>query len=100
MKMPLFAPEEVRAVLQEAKKSSAYGSNGCPSKFLKYFPELSAPLCHLFNMSMKQQAVPQARKLANILPMYKGKGSKSNVSNYRPISQTHVFLQTNETNFS
>ena len=97
MKMLLFSREEVRAVLKEAKNSSACGPDSCPSKFLKHFPEFLTPLCHLFNMSMRQQTVSQAWKLANVLPIYKGKRSKLDVSNYRPISLTNFvrFLQTN-----
>jgi len=96
MDMPLFVPEEVRAVLLETKNSSACGPDGCPSKFLKLFPELCIPLCSLFNMSMRQKAVPQAWKLANVVPIYKGKGSKLDVSNYRPISLTNVFCKLME----
>jgi exonuclease III len=96
MDMPVFAPEEVRAVLLEAKNSNACGPDGCSSKFLKFFPELCVPLCKLFNMSMRQQAVPQAWKLANVVPIYKGKGSKLDVTNYRPISLTNVFCKLME----
>ena len=73
MKMPLFTPEEVRTALKEAKNSRACSPDDCPSIFLKQFPELCTPLCHLFNMSMRQQAVPQAWKVANVVPIYKGK---------------------------
>ena len=45
---------------------------------------------------MRQQAVPQAWKLANVVPIYKGKGSKLDVSNYRPISLTNVFCKLME----
>jgi hypothetical protein len=97
MDMTPFVPDEVRTVLKEASNSSACGPDGCPSKFLKKFPELCVPLCNLFNMSMSQQAVPQAWKLANVIPVYKGKGSKLDVSNYRPISLTNVYCKLMET---
>ena len=47
-------------------------------------------------MSIRQQAVPQAWKLANVVPIYKGTGSKLDVSNYRPISLTNVFCKLME----
>ena len=96
MKMLLFTPEEVRMALKEAKNSRACDPNGCPSIFLKQFPELCTLLCHLFNKSTRQQAIPQAWKLANVVPIYKGKGSKLDVSNYRPISLTNVFCKLME----
>ena len=96
IKMTLFAPEKVRAVLKEAKNSSACGPNDCPSKFLKHISELCTSLCHLFNLSMRQQAVPQTWKLANVVTIYKGKGTKSDVSNYRPISLPNVVCKLME----
>ena len=83
--------------LKEAKNSRACGPNGFPSKFLKHFHELFTPLCHLSNMSMRQQAVPQAWKLNNVVPLYKGKGSKLDVSKYRSFNLTNVFCKLMET---
>ena len=94
--MPVYAPEEVRAVLKEAKNCSACGLDCCLFKFLKHFPELCTPLCHLFKMSMRQQATPQAWKLARVVPIYKGKEFKSDVSHYKPISLTNIFCKLME----
>ena len=48
-------------------------------------------------MSIRQRALPSAWKLALVVPIYKGKGSKLNVENYRPISLTNVFSKLMET---
>ena len=64
--------------------------------FLKKFPELCVPLCDLFNMSIQQGIVPKAWKIANVIPIFKGKGSALDVKNYRPISLTNVFCKTLE----
>ena len=45
---------------------------------------------------MRQQAIPNARKLANVVPIFKGKGSKMSVNNYRPISLTIIFFKIME----
>jgi hypothetical protein len=51
---------------------------------------LSGPLAYLFNCSFSTGVVPDQFKLATVIPIYK-KGSKSVVSNYRPISLLSVF---------
>ena len=48
-------------------------------------------------MSIRQRALPSAWKLAHVVPIYKGKGSKLNVENYRPISFINVFCKLMET---
>jgi hypothetical protein len=62
MNMPHFTPDEIRAALAALKNSSSCGPDGCPTKILKLFPELSLPLTDIFNMSMKQQRIPMAWK--------------------------------------
>ena len=37
--------------------------------------------------------VPGDWKLANVSPIYKGKGGSDNVANYRPISVTKCFIK-------
>ena len=50
--------------------------------------EVSIPLTLLFQKSMDMGKLPVDWKLANITPIYKSKGSKESVENYRPISLT------------
>ena len=49
---------------------------------------ISKHLVHLFNVSLRTASVPKYWKMACVTPIYKGKGSKSDPSNYRPISIT------------
>ena len=63
------------------------------SKFLRLFPELCVPLASIFNLSITQQRVSNAWKLANVVLIYKSKGSKAQVENYRLISLTNVFCK-------
>ena len=46
---------------------------------------LSAPLCNLFNFSLRTGQVPSSWKEAHVTPIHK-KNDPSDVSNYRPIS--------------
>ena len=43
-------------------------------------------LCNIFNASLQTGVIPRDLKMARITPVYKGKGSKYEESNYRPIS--------------
>lgn len=47
---------------------------------------LVASLTTLFNLSLQQQNIPSDLKNARVTPIYKGKGSVEDPSNYRPIS--------------
>ncbi len=96
MSLPIFSPADVRKALLAFKNSSSCGPDGCSIKFLKLFPELCLPLSEIFNMSLKQQVVPSAWKVANVIPIFKGKGSKLSTDNYRPISLTNVFCKLME----
>ena len=43
------------------------------------------PITNLINLSLEQGIVPDAMKLAKVIPIYKAK-SRESFSNYRPIS--------------
>ena len=60
---------------------------GIDAKLLHISREyISSSLCSLYNISLNEGYVPDDWKIAKITPIYKGKGSKLDPSNYRPIS--------------
>lgn len=66
------------------KKST--GPDGIPNEFLKRYAEwVSKFLTIIFQASINQCSFPRAWKRAKIIPIHKS-GSKSEVTNYRPIS--------------
>ena len=48
-------------------------------------PNLTVPLLHIFNISLKQGVFPDKLKIARVLPVFKT-GNATSVSNYRPYS--------------
>ena len=91
------------------------GPNGLPTKILLMFKELiSIPLSIIFNISQSTGTFPELLKLSKTIPVFK-KGSKMDVSNYRPISllsninkifeklmyaRVYKFLEENKTLYS
>ena len=68
-----------------AKSSSGY--DGISSQTLKkVYPSIKSPLLALINDSLSHGIFPDELKLAKITPIYKNKGSKDEMKNYRPIS--------------
>ena len=73
------------------------GVDGISPKILKETVEqISTPLAHVFNMSLKEGIVPFEWKEANIIPLFK-KGSRNKSVNYRPVSLTSVICKLLET---
>ena len=53
---------------------------------------IASPLCEIFKGSIEMGEVPMDWIKANVIPIYKNKGTKSQPCNYRPVSLTsHIF---------
>ena len=85
-----FQPIEQKTVLDALLKigeKDAPGASGIESIILKHCAHsLSSYICHLFNLSIKTNQLPDEWKIAYLSPIYKSKGLKSSPDNYRPIS--------------
>lgn len=70
----------------DVKKSP--GPDGIPNEFLKRYAEwVSKYLLIIFNASINQSQLPDDWLTARVTPVYKS-GSKYDIENYRPISNT------------
>ena len=56
---------------------------------------ISFPLCMIFNQSLTEGIFPDLMKMAEVIPLYKGKESDK-VINYRPISLLLTILKVLE----
>lgn len=90
MNIPLVAANDtVKAIT--ALKNKKSNVDEIPVIIIKENKNLLAePLSKLFNDSIKDGVFPTRFKLAKIIPIHKS-GSKTKVSNYRPISILSVF---------
>lgn len=78
--------EEVIQIISRMKSGKSPGCDGITPGFLKrHKKSLATPITLLFNKCMENGTYPDILKTARIVPLYKG-GSKTEVTNYRPIS--------------
>lgn len=81
---------EIENTISSLTSGKAVGPFSIPIDILKLLKSvISKPLEILFNTSFSTGTVPTDFKLANIIPVYK-KGSRTCLSNYRPISLLSV----------
>ena len=85
-----FSPISPFKVLDEIHgldSTKAAGHEGIPiRRIISVAESIYQPLCHIFNTSLLTCTFPDKMKIAKVIPLYKGDGDSSSVSNYRPIS--------------
>ena len=80
------SPIEVAKIIRDTKKSQV-SYCGIPGKFLALISTpISFSLSKLFNNLFEESIFPDTWKLSHVIPIYKRSGSKTDKSNYRPIS--------------
>ena len=83
-------PDEVRKELRTTKPYSSMGLDQVHPRILKEAADsIMAPLCNIFNESLRSGVVPNQWRQASVCPIYKG-GDRHAPSNYRPISLTSI----------
>ena len=79
-------PAEIYDIIKQLNPRKSTGPNSIPSFiFLKLAPIISIFISNLCNRSLENGVYPEILKLARVIPIHK-KGSKLDISNYRPIS--------------
>ena len=85
----VLAPTTVREIdvlIRKLPNKSSHGFDNISNIMLKLLrTSITFPLCHIFNTSMIEGSFPNRMKIAEIIPLYKGKEMDMMV-NYRPIS--------------
>ena len=73
--------------MNELSSSSSPGHVGIHTKVLKAMPEIFSPILkQLFNCCLESRKIPDEWKKAVVTPLYKNKGDKADINNYRAIS--------------
>ena len=75
------------------KDKTSEGFDGVSARVIKRTaPVIVAPLCHLFNLSLKTGYLPPEFKISKVIPLFKS-GKKDDFGNYRPISIIPAFAK-------
>jgi hypothetical protein len=92
-----FVVQEVAKHCVSAKSNTAPGLDNILPDFLRHSgPAFHSALCFLFNQSWIRGEFPSAWKSSKAVPLYKGKGSKEDPSNYRLVCVTSIVSRTFE----
>jgi len=80
-------PDLVDKIIRELKNSKASGVDNIDINILKLTRKTIVPsVCHILNLSLQNNKFPTKWKIAKVVPLYKGKGSKVDPKNYRPVA--------------
>ena len=91
-----ITPDDVTAVIDSLPDNKAPGPDSVSACILKHIVHSIGPLlCALFNRSLNESLFPSIWKMANVVPIFK-KGSKSDPTNYRPVSLTSILSKVFE----
>ena len=90
-------PVEVQKRLKYIDTEKAAGFDKIPSKLVKLSAEiLSTPLSIAINNSLKYGVFSDDAKIASVIPLDKGKPSKNETSNFRPVCILNIFSKIYE----
>ncbi|KAI5730836.1 hypothetical protein M8J77_000566 [Diaphorina citri] len=96
LKLPLISPDDVLLQIRKLKPSLSVGVDKIPAFIIKGCGNVLSPiLATLFNKSLEVGVFPSSWKTAVVVPIFK-KGSKFDVSNYRPVALLPVLSKVFE----
>ena len=80
------SPGEIVDIIKGFQSKTSSDIDGISMKLLKVVAiEISSPLAHIFNLSLKKGIFPSALKLSRVVPIHKA-GKTDICDNYRPIA--------------
>ena len=85
----VFTPDIIQDTIKKLENGKSSGHDGVFNEMIKAsVPHFSIILSKLFNLIYNSKKIPDSWKLASITLVYKEKGSRQDIKNYRPIALT------------
>ena len=92
----LVTVPEIKQIISHLPNKTSHGHDKISNILLKQLcPGISFPLCTIFNQSLAEGKFPLAMKMAEVIPLHKGKAFDK-VFNYRPVSLLLTILKVLE----
>ena len=93
----LFDSKTIKLLINKLPNKCSNGPDGISNFLLKKLSNsICVPLAIIFQNSFDNKLIPTQWKLADIVPIFKGKGSNYDVNNFRPISLTSTVCKLME----
>lgn len=90
-KFSTIEPEDLHKLIDDLKPKKSSGPDGISYYTLKQLKfEVAPVLLRIVNKSIQESQFLSAWKVGKVIPLYKGKGSRSDPSSFRPVTLTSV----------
>ena len=84
--------EQINKILRNINSRKATGPDKIPPKIVKMSANIiDSHLTNIINSDLKRNAFSDSAKVASIRPIFKGKGERTEIKNYRPVSILNCF---------